>query len=129
MNKGYLLDTQVLSWLEHDQSRLGKNTLKMVERGNLYYCSISVAELSFKRSLGKYDFSPQTTQGWQQAGISPLKFDDEAAVAFGRFSPKWTPDPFDRLIMAVTVAHNLVLLTSDSKILAQSFDWVFDATT
>lgn len=129
MSKGYLLDTQVLSWLEHDPNRLGARTKRIVERSKIYYCSISVAELSFKRSLGKYSYQSDLAQRWQDAGILALKFDDHAAYAFGRFSPEWVADPFDRQIMAVAASNDLVLVTSDRRVLAQDFDWVLDATT
>jgi PIN domain nuclease of toxin-antitoxin system len=100
-----------------------------VERSEIYYCSISVAELSFKRSLGKYSYQSDLAQRWQDTGINPLKFDDHAAHAFGRFSPEWVADPFDRQIMAVAASNDLVLVTSDRRMLAQGFDWVLDATT
>ena len=129
MSKGHLLDTQVLSWLEHDPKRLGAKTMRIVERSEIFYCSISVAELSFKRSLGKYSYQSDLAQRWQGAGIMPLKFDDHAAHAFGRFSPEWVADPFDRQIMAVAASNDFVLITSDRRILAQDFDWVLDATT
>ena len=129
MPRGYLLDTQVLAWLEHEPSKLGARSRRIVQRSAIYYCSISVAELSFKRSLGKYSYQPDLAERWQEAGILPLKFDDHAAFAFGRFSPEWVPDPFDRQIMAVASANDMVLLTSDRRILAQDFDWVMDATT
>lgn len=129
MSKGYLLDTQVLSWLEHDPKRLGARTRRIVERSEIFYCSISVAELSFKRSLGKYSYQSELAPRWQEAGIKPLKFDDHAAHAFGRFSPDWVADPFDRQIMAVAASNDMVLVTSDRRILAQQFDWVLDATT
>ena len=129
MSKGYLLDTQVLSWLEHDPMRLGPRARRIVERREIFYCSISVAELSFKRSLGKHSYQPDLAQRWQDAGIKPLKFDDHAAHAFGRFSPEWVADPFDRQIMAVAASNDLVLVTSDRRILAQDIDWVLDATT
>lgn len=129
MSKGYLLDTQVLSWLEHEPGRLGVRTKRVVERSEIYYCSISLAELSFKRSLGKYSYQSDLAQRWQDTGITPLKFDDHAAHAFGRFSPEWVADPFDRQIMAVAASNDLVLVTSDRRMLAQGFDWVLDATT
>ena len=129
MYKGYLLDTQVLVWLEHFPERIGKNSSHLIERREIYFSSISVAELSFKGSLGKYPFNPDSPRAWNEAGIKTLNFDTGAGFAFPRFSASQVPDPMDRQIMATAAANKLILITSDRKILAQRFDWVLDATT
>jgi len=129
MYSGYLLDTQVLVWLEHFPERVGKRTRNYVERRSIYFSTVSIAELAFKGSLGKYPFHPDSPGSWSAAGIQPLNFDSSAGFSFGRFSATQVPDPMDRQIMATAVANNLILLTSDRKILAQRFDWVLDATT
>ena len=84
MYKGYLLDTQVLVWLEHFPERIGKNSIHLIERRQVYFSSISVAELSFKGSLGKYPFNPDSPRAWNEAGIKTLNFDTGAGFAFPR---------------------------------------------
>jgi PIN domain nuclease of toxin-antitoxin system len=129
MTKGYLLDTQVLYWLGESPSRLGQRTRKALQSANLYFSTISVAELSFKRRFGGLEYSIHAPDVWQEIGISQLTFGLEAANAFSRFSPEWVPDPLDRQIMATAAASNLTLVTSDRRILSHQFDWVLDATT
>lgn len=128
MAKGFLLDTQVLYWLGEDLGSIGRVTTKILERQDLYFSSVSVAELSFKMRFGKFKFDLSILELWQSEGILPLNFNIEAGTAFSRFSPEWVPDPFDRQIMAVAAANNLGLITSDRRILSQNFDWILDAT-
>jgi PIN domain nuclease of toxin-antitoxin system len=129
MHKRYLFDTQVLVWLEHFPARIGKNLIHLIERREIYFSSISVAELSFMRSLGKYLFNPDLPSVWNEAGIMALNFDTGASFACPSFSSSQVPDPMYRQIMATAAANNLILVNSDRKILAQNFDWILDATT
>jgi PIN domain nuclease of toxin-antitoxin system len=129
MSKRFLLDTQVLAWLVVERKRIGKEAMRFIERNDIYFSTPSIAELNFKRSLGKFNYSISLVDALREAGFALLNFDLDAANAFGRFSAEWVPDPFDRQIMAVAAANNLILITSDRKILSQGFDWVLDATT
>ena len=124
-----MLDTQVLYWMGESSKQLGPKTVQILRSRKLYFSSISVAELSFKKRFSKLEYDLSAPQAWRELGIDQLNFGVEAANAFSRFSPEWVPDPFDRQIMAVAAANNLTLITSDRKILSQGFDWVFDATT
>ncbi len=129
MSRGYLLDTQVLVWLSLDQRRVGRETKRLLERYPVFFCSPSLAELSFKQSIGKLKLAPDLIDSWIETGVEILNFDREAAEAFGRFSADSVPDPFDRQIMSVAASSNLTLVTSDEKILSLGLNWVLDATT
>ena len=129
MYRGYLLDTQVMVWVTNAPNRIGNQAMKAIETRPVYFSSVSVAELGFKRSIGKFEMHPEVAESWINVGIKPLNFDLQAAVAFARFPASQVPDPMDRQIMATAAANNLILITSDRKILAQRFNWVLDATT
>lgn len=129
MSSGYLLDTQVLYWMGESSKMIGPRVSQILKHKPLFFSSISVAELGFKRRFAKLQYDISAPEVWRELGISPLGFGIEAANAFSRFSPEWVPDPFDRQIMAIAAANNLTLITSDRKILSQQFDWVLDATT
>ena len=129
MYRGYLLDTQVMVWVTNAPNRIGVKAMKAIETRPVYFSSISVAELGFKRSIGKFEMHPEVAESWTNVGIKPLSFDLQAAAAFARFPASQVPDPMDRQIMATAAANNLILLTSDRKILSKNFDWVLDATT
>jgi PIN domain nuclease of toxin-antitoxin system len=129
MSRGFLLDTSILIWLESGPHHIGPKTTRILSGSNLHFSSISVAELTFKKAIGKIDFDNSTPKFWQDLGIEPLSFDLDSAFHFGRYSAQWVADPFDRLIMATASANNLTLLTADRRILEQNIDWVLDATT
>lgn len=129
MTNGFMLDTSILIWLESGPHHIGPKTTRILSGSDLYFSSVSVAELTFKKAIGKIEFDSSTPEYWQGEGIRPLSFDLESAFHFGRYSAKWVSDPFDRLIMATASANNLTLLTADRRILEQDFDWVLDATT
>ncbi len=129
MSRGYLLDTQVLVWLGVDQKKLGRDAKRLIERYEVFFCTPSVAELSFKQSIGKLRLGAGVFDSLIEAGIGILYFDKEAAEAFGRFSAESVPDPFDRQIMAIAVSNNLTLVTADQEILDLNLNWVIDATT
>lgn len=129
ISRGLLLDSSVLFWLSANPKLLGKNTMQEIARRSVYFSTVSVAELSFKASIGKLSLKPYFANTLIDAGFQALNFNLEAADHFSGFSHHEIPDPFDRQIMAVARANNLTLVTSDRKILGQGFTWVLDATT
>jgi PIN domain nuclease of toxin-antitoxin system len=129
MTNRFLLDTSILIWLESGPQHIGPKTKRILSGSDLYFSTISVAELAYKNALGKIEFDNSTPGVWQELGIVPVPFDLDCAFHFGRYSAQWVADPFDRQIIATASAHNLTLLTSDREILKQGFTWVFDATT
>jgi PIN domain nuclease of toxin-antitoxin system len=129
MTKGFLLDTSVLIWLDQGSRHIGPKTTQILSVADLCFSTISVAELTYKRSIGKIEFLDSTPTHWRAMGLEAVDFDLTAAAHFGRYSSSWVADPFDRLIMATASANNLTLLTADRRILEQDFDWVLDATT
>lgn len=127
-SRGYLLDTHVLVWLGREPKRFGKNCKRILERANLYYSSVSVAELALKSRLGKKEFNTSVIQQWQQAQINPAFFDDSAALNFAALSSEWLPDPFDRQIVATAMSNQFELITADRRILELEYEWIVDAT-
>jgi len=127
-SRGYLLDTHVLVWLGHNQKRIGRNSKRILERANLYYSSVSVAELALKSRLGKKEFNSSVIEGWKQEQIFPASFDDAAALNFAAISSEWLPDPFDRQVVATAMSNQFELITADRRILELGYDWIVDAT-
>jgi PIN domain nuclease of toxin-antitoxin system len=129
ISRGLLLDSSVLFWLSSNTKLLGKDTKREISNRSVYFSTVSVAELSFKASIGKLSLKPSFVNVWIDSGFQALSFNLDAADHFSSFSHHEIPDPFDRQIMAVARANNLTLVTSDQKILKQGFTWVLDATT
>lgn len=129
MNSGYLLDSQVLMWINERPSRIGKQAMQLLKFQDLYYSTISIAELGFKSKSGKLAFGQADIVRWQDSGIGELSFGRSSAIEFASFFSHQVPDPMDRQIMAVARANGLGLITADRRILSLKFDWVIDATT
>lgn len=129
ISRGYLLDSQVLVWLMSAKGQIGSKTRQIIERGDICFSTVSVAELKFKAQFGKLQLQSNFVEAWTNMGFRLLNFNLEAAEEFWSFSAYEVPDPIDRQIMATARANNLTLLTSDRKILSQGFHWVLDATT
>ena len=127
--RGYLLDTHILLWLEHNPKRLGKTAKRLIERRSIYYSAISVAELALKYSLRGLTLTTKVPEGWQAQGIRALTFDDETAIASANLSKEWLPDPVDRQLVATAEANGLSFITADQKILKLEYEWIVDATT
>lgn len=129
MTNGYLLDSQVLVWLVEKPNRIGRRTWQILRFEELFYSTVSIAELGFKSRAARLNFSKFDVQQWQETGIQELSFGRSPAFEFASFAPHQVPDPMDRQIMATARANGLTLLTSDRKILDLNLDWVLDATT
>lgn len=116
-------------WVNDMPSRIGKRAMQLLKFEDLYYSTISIAELGFKSKSGKLNFGKADMDRWQELGIGELSFGRLAATEFASFQSHQVPDPLDRQIMAVTRANGLGLITADRRILALELDWVIDATS
>lgn len=124
-----MLDSQVLMWVNERPTRIGKRAMQLLKFQDLYYSTISIAELGFKSKSEKLRFGKPDIERWQDLGISELSFGRSSASEFASFHSHQVPDPMDRQIMAIARANGLGLITADRKILSLQFDWVIDATT
>ena len=128
-SRAYLLDSQVLIWLGSEKSLLGFKSRQLIERGEIYFSAVSVAELRFKSRHGKLKLANNAVDAWFGLGFKAINFNLEAAEHFWSFSAHEVPDAIDRQTMATARANHFKLITSNRRILAQGFDWVLDATT
>ena len=129
MTTSYLLDSHVLIWLSSERKRFGPRTKRILQSGELSFCSISVSELSLKARLGKMNFDTGVIDAWESLGMRELSFGRLAALEYGTISREAVRDPFDRMIMATARANGHMLITADSQMLDLSADWIVDATT
>jgi PIN domain nuclease of toxin-antitoxin system len=103
--------------------------MQLLKFEELFYSTVSIAELGYKTSLGKLSFGVADIEGWQKFGMNELPFGRQAATEFANVPAHLVPDPMDRQILATARANDLALLTSDRRILELDFDWLLDATT
>ncbi len=116
-----LLDTATFLWIVLSPSRLSSTAIRLYEEplNDIYFSAASAYEVVVKAMLGKLDVGGSPS-GFIRAeresrGILPLPIDEEAAFAVERL-PAIHADPFDRLLIAQSIANEMTLLTPDAVI-------------
>jgi PIN domain nuclease of toxin-antitoxin system len=113
-----LLDTHVLLWWVHDDPRLVKRVLTLLEDEEVHVV-ISVAslwEIALKITAGRFDLKPEllatVLEQVGQARISTLPVQRDHVLRTVDL-PKHHVDPFDRLLVAQAQIERIPILTSD----------------
>lgn len=114
-----LLDTHVFVWAVMDDARLSRTARDLMEgAGEIYVSAASIWEIAIKARLGKIEADPRDMQ-WAigASGFIELPVTVQHAVEVARLPLlQGHKDPFDRLLVAQSVAEPLVLLTADAGI-------------
>lgn len=122
-----LLDTHILLWAVAQSSQLSAEARSLLEdTDNLLYCSTaSLWEIAIKSGLRRTDFDvtlPALRRALAQMDIEELPVLGNHAEQLLTL-PHLHKDPFDRMLVAQSMAEPLVLLTNDN-LLAQYWDGV-----
>lgn len=115
-----LLDTCTLLWLTMEPEKLSATAAEALAESALVWVSvISVFELAQKHAKGKL-LLPLSPLEWvrmalesHQLRIIPLDLESATGAAS---LPPIHADPFDRLLVATAIHHDLTLLTPDPHI-------------
>ncbi len=112
-----LLDTHVLLWAVGAPRRLSTDARRLLaDQDNvLLFSSASIWEVAIKRTIGREDFAVEPRllrRGLLENGYEELPVRSEHAVAVGDL-PAIHKDPFDRMLIAQSLAEGVTLLTSD----------------
>lgn len=115
MRPSLLLDTCVLLWILEGDPRItgNKEIVSLLNLNQRYFSPISVAEIEIKRSLGKLSVPENYLDLVTESGISewPFRSSDARGLSGLFYHHK---DPFDRMLIASAIAHNLAIVTSDA---------------
>ncbi len=114
-----LLDTHTFLWFVNDNFKLSNHLKDLIEdESNLSYLSIaSLWEMSIKYNLGKLKLDPNyeefvkrevTTSSIRLLAVELEHLRVNATIPF------YHRDPFDRLIIAQSIAENLPIISVDS---------------
>lgn len=114
-----LLDTQALLWLLNGDAKLSTNAASRIgaPAAELFLSYASVWEIVIKYSNGKLELPspPETFLGVQltlnRIRLLPISI---ASIFHTGSLPKHHKDPFDRLIAAQCLRHDLTLISSDT---------------
>ncbi len=118
-----LLDTHIFLWLINDDKRLSEQYRQAIQNPNneKFLSVVSIWECVIKHQIGKLDFpsSPETYLPKERRKhlIKTLTVDENSIVQLVKL-PLLHKDPFDRLIMAQALQHDLIIMTEDKLILA-----------
>ena len=113
-----LLDTQVALWWLTASPRLSNSSRELMASSPCVVSVASVWEVDLKHRLGKLPIAPRRFRDeMRSAGAAILSITDEHVLT--EVKPAETHhDPFDRLLLSVAEAENLVLLTADAVLIA-----------
>ena len=105
-------------WRLTASPRLSSSTRKLLVSSPCAVSVVSVWEVELKHRLGKLPIAPlRFRDEMRSAGASLLPLTDDHVLTRVKAVDSHR-DPFDRLLLSVAEAENLVLLTADSALIA-----------
>ena len=112
-----LLDTHLLLWAVAKSRRLPKEARRLLEdpANDVFFSAASVWEIVIKAALRKPDFAvdvPLLLPALAEMGFVELPISGAHAERLATL-PALHRDPFDRMLVAQSLAEPLVLLTND----------------
>ena len=125
----YLLDTHAVIWHFDDSPELSKKAKEIIDnpKNELYISSVSLWETAIKINIGKLDLD--FTLDELLAEINDNDFDilqiENEYLQKLSVLPFIHKDPFDRLIIAIALAENLTIITTDENIQKYDVKWIW----
>ena len=113
-----LLDTHLLIWLAADILPSDAADYIMDESNHLFFSSASIWEIVIKRGLNRADFNVDANlllSGLLENGYEQLSITAQHALLTGTM-PMLHKDPFDRILLAQSIAENIPILTADQRL-------------
>ena len=112
-----LLDTHTFLWAISDEPRLGARSRDLinVEASNVLISQVSLWEIAIKHALARSDIPLSVAQAitWaQECGFELLPLDLPQLLTLEQL-PLHHRDPFDRLLVAQSIAESLLLVSAD----------------
>ena len=120
-----LLDTHALVWLSEGNSKLGKESLSLIDKAlkenELFVSAVSFWEVAMLVEKGRLtmDFSVmQWRSNLMRHGMQEISLTGDVAIGSAQLI-NFHGDPADRMIVATAIKSIMNLCTADQKIL----DW------
>lgn len=130
MSRGVLLDTHILVSVTQPKNRLGKATAHLLRPPTrLYYSPLSLAEIKLKETIKNTRLmSEGALEDLAERGLKELPLESPSATDITRFPALHHHDPFDRLLIAQALHHDLLFITADRALVALNLPWIHDAS-
>ena len=118
----FLLDTHAFLWFVNDHSSLSPTAKNIIEaqQSHIYLSAASIWEMAIKASLRKLAV-PVSIQQFIEThvdrndfGILQITAEHAETVAKLPFPKSGHRDPFDRMIIAQAICHDLTIITRDA---------------
>ena len=124
-----LLDTHVLLWALQGSEKLPVEIREEIldERNEIYVSVASLWEISIKHKKKPeiMPFSAEDIKFYsQRAGYFFLSISVDAISVFDKNDLSFNNDPFDKILISQSEAHNLRLITHDEKIKESKIGYV-----
>ena len=114
----FLVDTQIVLWALAGHRRLPREARRLLRDHDAIVSAASIWEIAIKVSIGRLDADPAAVQlALEPSGFEELAITGAHAAAVALL-PLHHRDPFDRLLVAQSLAEQLVLLTADTQLAA-----------
>ena len=109
-----LLDSHALLWALHDPGKMRPEAVKAIRdpRRTVFYSAASAWELELKAARGKLSLPDGWLAAADEAGFLHLPVTAPEARATARL-PWHHADPFDRILVAQALEHDLSIATRD----------------
>ena len=113
-----LLDTHLLLWAVASSKRLPREVRDLLEDGSneAYFSAASIWEIAIKSALRRQDFRVDLVsleKALPAMGLIELPVTAAHAAGVARL-PRIHRDPFDRLLVAQSIAEPLTLVSNDA---------------
>ena len=114
-----LIDTHILLWWLEGNPRLAERGRKEIDSENneIYVSCVSLWEIAIKTALGKLKMPNGLPEILKKNAIAIVPVLPHHVASFSSV-PVLHGDPFDRMLIAQTLAEDLTLMTHDRQISA-----------
>ena len=111
-----IIDTHIFLWALSEPHKISeKKQIELKTPANtIYVSSITMVELMLKTSVGKLNILFDPVDAAQQSGFELLDFSAKDAMPL-KDMPFHHKDPFDRMLIAQSVARKFHLMSDDTK--------------
>jgi PIN domain nuclease of toxin-antitoxin system len=113
-----LIDTHIFLWMLSSPENLSDSRCYELESptNEVFLSAMSIAELMIKFSIGKIKIEFNPLDMAREMGLEILSFSGVEAMILGDL-PLYHRDPFDRMLIAQSMANKLILMSDDAKFL------------
>jgi PIN domain nuclease of toxin-antitoxin system len=114
----YLLDTHIMIWWLIEPKKIAPKARHIMEdkKQEVFISSVSFWEIAIKQSLGRLTIPADPIEILTKEGFQLLALTAHEALSVVDL-PMIHGDPFDRMLVMQSKLNDLVLITSDKKIM------------